>query len=358
MEQRQLGGIGFLIGNTALFANGLIANRFANTPESRKAGAGRMVSSAMWGASGAFLAKYGDRSVADQQSRLEEKLAHFLKGEGVPLDAATLRKADKDAQHGWFKKLEDFFYAHPIECTNAYYALASTGFAISGALRRKDGNIKAGNANLGVSALYLAGALASIIIPEKTPEQIEAKGQTGTLLGNIQKHPLGYVRWLFLAADSMAGLEAVGEYQSAKKLPHGDSYRSWQFGMSGLSAVAMVTTLISDWLTSGSKKAGGKPEERDAAQAQMIAEAAKHIAALPSAKRSALAQEVANYLAHQPELRFNDVNSQKLETILTRKINQFASKDSTPDKEVFGAYSKKITQANSSDLPRTTHPIG
>jgi hypothetical protein len=345
MEQRQLGGIGFLIGNTALFANGLIANRFANTPESRKAGAGRMASSAMWGASGLFLAKYGDRPAHAQQARLEEKLAEFLKESGVPLDAATLHKADEHTRHGWFKKVEDFFYAHPIECTNAYYALAATGFAVSGALRHKDGNIKAGNANLGVSALILSGALASIIIPEKTPEQIEAKGQTGTLWGNIQKHPLGYVRWLFLGADAMAGLEAVGEYQAAKKLPHGDAYRPWQFSMAGLSVVAMVTTLISDWLTSGSKKAGGTPEQRSAAQQHMIDEAANHLAKLPPAEREALAHKVAAYLSHQPELRFNDILPQKLEATLLKEANQFAEPPGKPAKEVLGEHTRHVVQA-------------
>lgn len=347
MEKRQLGGIGFLIGNAALFFNGLIANCHAPTAESRKAGAGRMVSSALWGGSSAFLATYGDRPVEAQQTRLEEKLASYLQQHGVPLDAQTLRKADADQRHGWFTKVEDFFYAHPIECTNAYYTLAATGFAVSGALRRKDGNIKAGNANIGVGALVLAGALASILIPEKTHEQVEAQGQAGTLWGKIQEHPLGYVRWLFLSADAMIGMQAVGEYQAAKALPKGDGYRQWQFGMAGLSATAMGMAMTADYLTSGSKKAGGTPEAREGAQAQLLAAAGKQLASMPAAEREAIIQTVAQYLSKQPELRLYDRTAEQLAADLRQRVDSALP---AQNKAVLGQHTAQLQEKSALPL--------
>lgn len=325
METRQLGGLGFVICNAALFTNGLIANRFADTPEARKAGAGRMLSGAMWEASSVFLAKYGDRSVADQQTRLQEKLCHYLQQHGVPLDAESLRYADTEKRDGWHKKIEDFLYAHPIEIANAYNALAGIGFAVSGFLRHRAGDKQTGLANLGVSAAMITGALASIIIPEKTPEQIAAKGQTGTLWGKMQEHPLSFVRWIFLGGDVVDGLGAIGEFKRAKATPHGEPYRTGQFAMSALTTTAMVTSLASDWITSGSKKAAGEPKEREAAQQKILDEAARHIATLPPAEQPHLAQLVAEYLTHEHELRFSDRNTNQLTEELLQRVQALAS---------------------------------
>ena len=98
MENRQLGGIGFLVGNGALFANGLIAHLKANTPESRKAGLGRMGSAIGWAGGAAILARYGDRPVEKQLDRLQEKLAAHLQKQGVPLNEQELRQANAETQ--------------------------------------------------------------------------------------------------------------------------------------------------------------------------------------------------------------------------------------------------------------------
>ena len=344
MENRQLGGIGFLICNAALFSNGLIAKLYGHTPESRKAGTGRMTSSVLWAGSAAFLAKYGDRPVTEQQARLEDKLADHLRREGVPLDAAMLRKADDHTRHGWFSKVEDFLYAHPIECANAYNAAAGIGYMVSGVLRRRDGNLKSGNANLGLSAIMLTGALASILIPEKTPEQIAAKGQSGTLWGKMQEHPLGYVRWLFLGGDVLDGMGAIGEFQGAKKLAKGDPYRTGQFAMAGLSVTAMVTALVSDWVTSGSKKAGGEPGDRDAAQQQLVNAAALQLAQLLPEQQQRLVQTVASYLTQQHELRFSDRDPKVVAEELLQRVHALTTGSATaPEtKATLGTHTEKF----------------
>lgn len=330
MENRQLGGIGFLIANAAMFANGLIAHTFANTPQSRKAGLGRMGSSALWAGNAMILAKYGDEPVAHQQQRLEEKLAAYLHAHGVPLDVAEIKKADAHTQRGYFRKLEDFLYSYPIEAGNAYYATASLGYGVSGHLRRQDGNTQAGNANIGVTALSMTGALASILIPERTPEQVKQQGQEGTLWGSIQKHPLGYVRWIFLGVDALAGMEALGEYKSARNMARNDPYRKWQFTMAGLSVLAMGTAMVSDWLTSGSKKAGGSPEARSAAQQALETHAAAQLASLPAGEQATMAKVVAQYLVAQPELRFVDRDADQLARELLQKLHTLGNAQPAP----------------------------
>ena len=278
---------------------------------------------------------------------MEQKLAAYLQSQEVPLDQESLKKADLEAHRHWYQKLEDFLYANPIEAGNAYYAVASAGYGVSGYLRRQDGNREAGNANLGVTGLSVIGALSSILIPERTPEQIKKRGEEGTLWGKVQEHPLGYVRWAFLGVDALAAYEAIGEYHAAKQLPKGDRYRPWQFTMAGLSVVAMVTSMVSDWLTSGSKKAGGSAEERSAAQ-QALEEAAAHqLMTLPPAERTALAKATAHYLVAQPELRFIDRDPDQLAQEMLQKIEtRIAAK---PE---IGEHTKRIAASPFSDIAR------
>src|SRR4051812_3286981 len=100
LSRRQLGGVSILLGNAALFANGLIAYKHGDSPEVRKAGAGRMLSAALYTGTGAIISRYGHSSISTQLERLEEKLAAFMQHEGVPLDAGQLRKADAENQKG------------------------------------------------------------------------------------------------------------------------------------------------------------------------------------------------------------------------------------------------------------------
>jgi len=342
MENRQLGGFGFLIANAAMFANGLIAHRYGNTPMARNAGIGRMTSAGLWSVNASILAKYGSQPVPEQQARLEHKLAAYLHKAGVPLSVEELKQADAETQRGWFHTLEGFLYDHPIECGNAYYAVASTGYGVSGYLRHKDGNRKEGLANLGVTALSMTGALASILIPERTPEQIKKQGQEGTLWGKIQQHPLGYVRWIFLGVDALAGLEAVGEFRSARKLPKGEPYRPWQLTMAGLSIAAMGAAVVSDWLTSGSKKASGEPAVRDAAQQALETAAAQHLATLPPAQRAELAMATASYLVKQHELRFSDRDPVQVAKEILQKVEAAVAQHGVA---AVGAHTQRLAAA-------------
>ena len=342
LDKRQQGGIAVLIGNAALFANGLIASLKAPTLQSRQAGIARMSSAVLWSGSGLLITKYGHRDVDKQLTRLEEKLSDHLRRQGVPLNAETLRLADAHTRHGWFHHLEDFLYNHPIEVQNAYVALATAGFTVSGLLRRRDGHKAEGNANLAVSGLILIRTLASILIPEKTDAQIAADGQTGTVVGAIEKKPLAAIQWIALTDHGISGVAALGEMRSAQKLATTDAFRPWQQGMAGFSAAAMAAFISSDFLTgSASKKASGTPEEHEAAQAKLLHHAATVLAALPPEQQQTLAADTASYLTKQPELRLHDRDAGEVTQAILTEAQAMAK--SAP---ACGTHAEKLAQAH------------
>lgn len=320
MEKRQLGGISLLVGNVALIANGLIGFLKGRTDVVKNAGISRVITASMWSLSGLLLARYGNRSVKDQLVKLQEKLAAFLQKEGVSLEAEQQQKATAHNQRSWFGKLEDKFYSYPIESVNVYYSLSSLGMVASGIFRRKGSkaDIKSGNANLTTAALAAGGTLTAFI-PELTPEQVAAKGQSGTLWGKIQERPLNYAVWMFLASDLSVGAEAVGEYEKAKLLEKTDKFRPWAHIMAGLSIFAMLCDLTSDLLTGfSSKKMGGSEEDRKKAQAQLMEETAALLAKQPEPLR----QRAAAYLARQPELRMVDYDPVALNQRISQIIEE------------------------------------
>lgn len=341
---RKAGGIGIYVGNAALLANGLIAALFSQDSKTKTAGYGRVGTAVLWGFGGVGLAKYGSQAVPDQLTKLENKLADFLQKEGVPLDAEILKKADVHQRRNWFQKIEDFIYNYPIECTNAYYALASTGMLISGIVRLQsdDKSIRiSGQSNIATSALVVAGSLVSILVPERTKEQIAARGQQGTLWGKIQERPLDYAVWTYMGSDLFTGLEAKGEWSAAKNLDSKDPFKKWAYAMPILSVFAMSCALFSDIVTGfSSKKAAGTDEDRNAAQQQLIHETAAILASLPVEKQLILVKSASEFLATQPELRMTNFDPKPLEERIIHEIAQYtANKEFDPAQ---GTHSAKI----------------
>lgn len=327
LNRRQIGGISIILGNAALFANGLIAHMHGHTPEVRSAGTGRMASGALYMGVGGIIARYGNPSAARQLATLEERLAGYLHQHGVPLDGEQLAAADREMQKHWFAKLEDFVYDHPIECANVYNALASTGMLASGILRRRRGEYTAGNANIASYAMIMAGTLVSVLTKELTPEQIAKKGQTGTLWGNVQQQPLNYAVWPYLAGDLSFGAQALGEYKMAKELHSANAFKPWALGMAGISAFVTASSFVGDVLTGfSSKKVSSDPQERDMARAELTRFAAQILAQQPLETRQTLAEHAAEYLTHQQGLRMADLDKDQL----TAQIMDAAQQSLTP----------------------------
>jgi hypothetical protein len=323
MENRQIGGCSDILGNIAMFTNGMVAWKFGDTHERQKAGLNRMATGALWNIPNFILARYGGQPVPRQFDRLQHKLAAHLEHAGVPLDAETIKLASEEKRRGWFLKIEDFLYNYPTECNSAFLALASAGMLRSGLIRLKAGEGLAGTGNIAVSALTVAAALAGILIPEKTDAQIAAQGHKGTLWGALQKNPLAYANIVMLAGDMTEGVNSRGEFKTAMALNKNDAFRPYAFLISALSAITMVLFLVGDSLTGfGSKKACGKETDRQTAQHELVEQAARSLAAQPQEAREALIKDAVAYMIRQPELRMVDNDPAKLQQEILAAIEE------------------------------------
>ena len=321
MENRQIGGWLGILGNTAVFANGFLAWKFGDTPQRRAAGVNRMVSGGLWNVPSVVLTRYGASPVDAQFERLQHKLAEHLKQESVPLHAHTLKLADEEERQAWFGKAENFLYNHPMECNFAFFAAASAGMMASGLIRRKSGEKESGVGNIIVSSFSIAAALAAILIPERTDEQIEQDGHKGTIIGALQKRPMSCANIMILAGDLTEGVNAHGEFKTARSLPNGNSFKPYGYAMSGLSALTMGSFLTGDALAGfGSKKVNGAPEEHKAAQEALVREAARILASQPQEARESIVEDAARYMTHQQELRMVDLDPMKLKKDYWRRL--------------------------------------
>lgn len=348
-DTKQLGGIGFLIGNGALFINGLLAHMHGDTPEVRHAGMSRMTSSMAWNAGAIVLARYGNVPVEKQFDRLQEKLAAHLQHGGVPLNSETLRKADAETRRGWFGKFEDFMYQHPIECANICNTMAATGMLASGLLRRKRGEIKSSNANLFTSALLLGGSLILMFTPERTPEQIHENGHDGTLWGAMQKRPLAFAMPPFLAADLSFAAQAWGEHHTAKQLPTNSKLKPYASLMSWLSVGVMACFFGGDVMTGiSSKKMHGTPEDHQANQEKMVEAAAQMLSAVPPDQLQFMAKSAAEYMSKQQWLRMVELKPEILEGQIIAAVVKHRQKPLSTTKSTFA---EGLTQSTENMAP-------
>jgi Fe-S cluster biosynthesis and repair protein YggX len=359
MENREIGGYFDILGNTTMFANGFVAWKFATTSAQKKAGISRMATGLLWNIPNFIMARYGGQPVDKQFERLQHKLAEHLSQQGVPLDVKTLKMADEEKRRTYFQKVEDYLYTHPVEVNNACLGVFSLGMMGSGFLRMRAGEKEAGIGNIAVSALTLASTLAGIMIPEKTDEQLAASGQKGTLWGTIQKFPLYFANVGILAADATEGLNAYGEFKTARSLPKGHAYKKAGYAVSGLSAATMVSYLIGDSLVGfGSKKASGTDEERSEAQKQLVKEASRMIMAQPEKVRKTLAHDMAKYLVQQRELRLTDYSHDpaKLENAILAAMRGDSKPLSQMQGKAAGDHAEpKRAHATTTDKAATAH---
>lgn len=312
-NRRKLAGFGYILADSALFAHGLID--YVNG-RNRDAAKGRMFTGLGWGIGGISLAKYGNRAVSEQLDRLEHKLAAYLQKEGVPLDPDQLRQAEEEKRRGWFKKIEDFVYNHPTDVLNAYYGLAATGLIYSGlkTYTQQQGSLNNFSGDLfrnlipkkgapdGIGEfvsgfLVVAGALVGIFLKEKSPQELKNAGFMQKLL---HTQPLAWSSGIYMANNYGAYLASKTELEESRVT--GRDHHRYSLRFVTLAAYVLSNLLVG----SGSKKAGGKPEEREQAQEALAYAAGRILAAQSPAQQQFLASKTAEYLVKQRELRLED----------------------------------------------------
>lgn len=235
MNKHEIVGYTWLASQGLQFIDGLIAHKSVD-PQDHRAGKRRMESAAVTAISALLLTRFSKNPVPRQIEKLENKLLGFMQKEGIPLSMEEWEeRANAFNQRNWNQKLSDFMFNYPIEAAGISSIIGSIGLMASGRIRRRHGEKSAGTANLGQGLLIFAGSLIQML-PEKTKERLEAEGKDGTVLGHIQKHPLGYASALFMASDVMQGKTALAEYNRAQLMDADDPFRPWVYLMSAISA--------------------------------------------------------------------------------------------------------------------------
>lgn len=316
--KRKMVGIGYLIGDAALFANGMMEAMAATDPTKKKNAIGEAITGLGWAVGGVAMAKYGNRSTAKQMEALEQRLAAHFEEQGLALSPEMIEKAKHEKDKGFFAKFEDFCYKYPTEILNAVYGGLSLLLIKSG---HHDLKTNGQSATLGMGCTILAGAVAGLFIKEKSKEQLDAAGATG-LSRWVQEKPMRVTGGLYLANNAFT---INGALNNKKKYADHENaaYRN-MYWLRGITAASYIFSNVTLMGTSTSDS--GKAELTDAAKQEVLKDTANIILNQPESLREALIQETALYLSKQRELGFAGHTPEKLVEMITANLQQYASK--------------------------------
>jgi hypothetical protein len=266
-------GYGYLVGDAALFAAGIMEKNFKGAS-----------TGLLWGLGGLAAARYGNPKAEKQLSILTRKLGDYLEKQGISIPDI----AEKPAlihKEGIIEHIESFLYAHPSEALNAVYALGAGQLLASGIQKKFTADITSG-------ALIGAGALAGLLIPERKPDpEHPTHGALGKALSWVQEKPLRLSGALYHVNN--VSMVWAG-FAKRKENPANKSYML-RFATAG-------SYILANTLLSLSSKGGGD-DKKSTMMAQKLADtAAQVVAAQPPEVQQALVEQVAGYLSAQPEL--------------------------------------------------------
>lgn len=330
-NRRKLSGIGYLIGDAALAIEGIINMQRGikeGDKDARSSGMKELAVGGGFAIGGAAMAKYGKRPVDKQMEALQGKLAAFFEKEGVTLSRDYLERAQRENNKGFFAKLEDFCYRYPTEILNATYGLLSTLLISDGIKEYRKGKLegKTNVGTLGMGVLIVSGALAGLLIKEKSPEQLAQEGKSG-LGATLQKNALAVTGGLYFANNfftAKSSMERHKRYNSPDN--EKDRLRAenpifkniWMF-----RALTAASYVFSNLTLMGSKKgASGDAQLLEDTRTQLIKDVANIIKQQPQKDQETLIQHTADYLADRKELNIG----QKGKDELVQKINEALAK--------------------------------
>ncbi|GEM_PF-4985671 len=317
-NRRKLSGIGYLIGDAALAIEGVINMRQGikeGDKDALSSGIKELAVGGGFAIGGAAMAKYGKRPVADQLSALHDKLAAHFEKEGIQLSTDYVQRAKRENNKNFFGKIEDFCYKYPTEILNASYGLLSTLLISDGWKDFQKGKAegKTNVGTLGMGILIMSGALAGLLIKEKTPKQLAEAGTTG-IQATLQKNALAVTGGLYFANNFFTAKSSIERYNRYNK-PLADPQTEqgkinlarsqssvfkniWMF-----RALTAASYVFSNLTLMGTKKgASGDANVLADARETLLHELGTIIQAQPKEKQTALIEQTAEYLSHQKEI--------------------------------------------------------
>lgn len=269
-------GYGYLIGDAALFAHGMINHR----PD-------RAFTGLAWGVGGLVPALYGKEPAERQLKRLSHQLGDFLSSQSVtiPRDSELFAKHLRHSP-STFDKIEDFLYAHPSELLNTAYAIGGTTLIHSGLSKPKPDPAEAAS-----GALVTAGGLAGWLLPERKVDESKPASANGGLWEWMTEKPLR-VSGLLYSLNNVTLLTSAFNERAAN--PANTSYY--------LKFLTAATYVVANNLLALSSKDQAIQGHDTQALETLERLAAQVIAAQPTEVQEGLIGRVSEFLATRPEL--------------------------------------------------------
>lgn len=296
----QTSGYAYLVGDAALFASGLMSGR------SKEASSGLL-----YAAAGGILARYGDKDSKHGFDILQKNLSAYLEKEGVALPEHGIISRDTlTNEGGLLDKVEDFLHAHPAQAANAIFAGAGVQLFRSGVAHQKKWDKYAGGA-------VVAGALAGLLIPEST----EKLPRTGNIITDswhaIREKPLQVTGGLYMLNNAALIVSGLKERRA------NPANKSYVFKLLTAASYIVANSLIA--ISSKGKEADADQENMQ----RLYASSAEIIAAQPPEIRHMVTENVARFLAAQPDVA---LTSREANQALSQHIDQLACQQSIAGK--------------------------
>lgn len=272
----------------------------------------------LWAGGGAIMALFGNRSAKKEIKALSNKLAAFLKEEGIELTGEALDRALQEQDKTIFKKLIDFAYRYPSEIMHACFAVGSVGIIKNGAQNKDIGA-------LGMGISVLLGALIGVFVQEKTPEQIAklppAKNSFEKIGRNIQLHANKYTSTLYLTNNAFSALRVVSDKKKFNKdswmEDHQAPQSDWFHNVWKVRLGALATYIFGAGTLRLTKKGSNVTgEEGDLAKSRIFEEAAEMLVDMPDEIRDVYIRKTAEFLHQQRELGMTKIDP----TVIAKEI--------------------------------------
>jgi len=283
-------GYAYLVGDSALS----VARLMEGDPTGAAGGA-------LWAAGSIACAKYGNPKADKQLELLSHKLGEYLRKQGVAIpDSADTKMLTEEG--GIVEHVESFLYKYPSQMLNAVYGIGGA-FVAHGGFRK---NVKS---DIACGALIIAGALAGILIPEKSPDpEHPPQGALQKAWAWMQEKPLR-VSSAFYHANNV--FTVLGAFEKKRAYPMGNSHY-FRF----LTAASFI--FGNTMLSMSSKGHGGSGYDTQTIQ-HLAQTCAQVVAAQPQPLQEALVQTIAGYLSSQPEVH---LKAAEVALMLNEKLAQ------------------------------------
>lgn len=331
-------GYGYLVGDIALAASGILKN------EKNVFRAG-----AIWAAGGVGAAVYGNPDTEKQLEILAHKLESYLMKHGAKVtDAERNKSLLLRGKDGLGAKLDRFMHEHPTEILNAAYAVGSSLLLHKGVKGLISG--VAGDARqkawtqAGMGSFVLAGALAGLLIKEDPTarEKVDPNSITSRVVAYIKEKPMRLAGAMYWGGNFFTARNAFGDFKDVGNA----QYRSFL----GIKPYHLSTLTVASYLTSNGLLALSSRDQIEEKKfkpehlAQLEQVAAEIIAAQPPQLQAQLLTGVADYLAKE---RMIGVPAEELSKQLIARVSETSKRHLTQASEHAWA-EKVLATANSS----------